>query len=158
MSRLQAIQLGTSDASATGADDRREDFVERRTRPTPRFSRYTLWGGRRRDLRREGEGDSSFVDQYSVRVWVLVGWVALMNSADSFFTLLHLQDGGIEVNPFAAWMLTAGRTGFVVIKSVLITLPLIVLCLHKNFPLARIGLLIAAGTYTLLCGYHIWLL
>lgn len=157
MSRLHVIEPGTR-VSAAAPEDRRAPVIERRKRPTPRFSRYSLWGGRRRKLRRTGEGDGTFVDQYSNRVWGLVAWVALMNSADSFFTLLHLQDGGIEVNPFAAWMLTAGRTGFVVIKSVLITVPLIVLCLHKNFPLARVGLMIAAGTYTLLCAYHIWLL
>jgi hypothetical protein len=131
---------------------------DRRKRPTPRFSRYAWFGGRRRKARRGGEGPNSFVDHYSLTVWGLLLWVALMNAADSFFTLLHLQNGAIEINPFAVWMLSTGRLGFVAIKSILITVPLVVLCLHKNFLLARVGLIIAAGTYTLLCAYHIWLL
>lgn len=145
-------------APARSGERRDGQEVDRRRGPTPRFSRFSLAGGRRRGGRRQGEADGAFVDQYSGWVWLALGWIALMNAGDSFFTLLHLQDGGVEVNPFAAWMLTTGRTGFVLLKSLLITLPLVVLCVHKNYPLARLGLLIAAGTYTLLCGYHIWLL
>ncbi|HVS17545.1 MAG TPA: DUF5658 family protein [Planctomycetota bacterium] len=131
---------------------------DRRRLPTPRLSRFSFLGGRRRRARRGGEGRNSFVDRYDLSVWALLLWVALMNAADCFFTLLHLQNGAVEVNPFAVWMLSTGRLGFVALKSVLITLPLVVLCLHKNFALARVGLGLAAGTYTLLCAYHIWLL
>lgn len=131
---------------------------DRRARPTPRWSRYTLLGGRRRGGRRRGESEGSFVDQYSVRMWLLLVWVALMNAGDSFFTLLHLQDGGIELNPVAEAMLQTGRAGFVGLKSFLITVPLAVLCLHKNFPLARMGLWVAAGTYSVLLAYHLSLL
>jgi uncharacterized protein DUF5658 len=131
---------------------------DRRRRPTPRLSRYTLFGGRRKTIRRQEEREGSFVDQYSTRMWLLLAWIGLMNVGDSFFTLLHLQTGGIELNPFAALLLESGRTGFVVFKSLLIGLPLLVLCLHKNFQLARLGLWIAAGSYTVLFLYHLWLL
>jgi len=139
-------------------DPRQRRGPDRRRRPTPRISRYALVGGRRREARRDGEGESVFVDQYSLRLWALLAWIAVMNSADSFFTLVHLQSGGVELNPVAALLLQSGRTGFVVWKSLLITLPLLVLCVHKNFPLARVGLWAAAGTYTMLLGYHVYLL
>jgi hypothetical protein len=159
MSEEQVEQVGEAPLKgpwAAAAADRRGG--DRRRRPTPRLSRYSFWGGRRRRGRRGGEGSHSFVDQYGLLMWGLLGWVALMNACDSFFTLHHLQDGAIELNPVAAWMLTTGRVGFVVLKSVLITLPLVVLCLHKNFPLARVGLAVAAAVYTVLVAYHIWLL
>jgi hypothetical protein len=89
---------------------------------------------------------------------VLLCWVALMNSADSFFTIYHLQFGGIELNPIAAMLLETGRIGFVLGKCLLISLALLVLCLHKNFFLARIGMGTAVATYTMLVGYHLWLL
>jgi hypothetical protein len=145
-------------APAAPADPATYRGPDRRARPTPRWSRYTFLGGRRRGGRRQGESDGSFVDQYSLRMWLLLVWVALMNAGDSFFTLLHLQDGGIELNPVAEMMLQTGRTGFVALKSFLITVPLAVLCLHKNFPLARIGLWVAAGTYSVLLAYHVSLL
>jgi hypothetical protein len=130
---------------------------DRRTRPTPRLSRYTFFGGRRRGPRRGREREGSFVDLYGTRLFALVLWVALMNVADSFFTLVHLQQGGVEANPVAEALLLTGRAPFVLLKSGLIALALLVLCVHKNFQLARIGLWIAAGAYTLLFLYHLFL-
>jgi Domain of unknown function (DUF5658) len=144
------------EAAEEASSERRQ--TDRRRQATPRISRYSFVGGRRRGARRVGEDVHAFVDQYGQRMWALLAWVALMNACDSFFTLLHLQDGAIELNPVAGWMLSTGRVGFVLLKSILITLPLVVLCLHKNFPLARLGLWLAAAVYTALVAYHIWLL
>jgi|SRR5882672_8075284 len=141
--------------AAQGGPWRGED---RRQRATPRLSRYTFFGGRRRGSRRHGEDVGTFVDQYNTGVWAVMMWIALMNAGDSFFTLYHLQSGGIELNPVAALMLGTGRTGFVCLKSLLISVPLIVLCLHKNFPLARLGIWTAAAAYTALLVYHLTLL
>src|SRR5262245_28122856 len=137
------------------------DFVyrgpDRRRSPTPRFSRYTFWGGRRRDFRRGEEREGSFVDVYGRQLLLLVLWIALMNVGDSFFTLVHLQAGGVELNPVANLLLTTGRWNFVFVKSILIGLALIVLAVHKNFHLARLGLWTAAGIYTCLVAYHLLL-
>lgn len=128
---------------------------DRRRAPTARLSRYTFFGGRRARPRRDEEREGSFVDVYGRRLFFVVMWVALMNIGDSFFTLVHLQAGGVELNPVAKLMLTTGRWNFVFMKSILIALALIVLAVHKNFHLARIGLWTAAGTYTCLVAYHL---
>jgi hypothetical protein len=128
---------------------------DRRRQPTPRLSRFSFFGGRRQGPRRGGEGEGSFVDRYGRRLFALVLWVALMNVGDSFFTLVHLQSGGVELNPVARGLLTMGRWNFVFLKSILIALALAVLAVHKNFPLARVGLWASAGTYTCLVGYHL---
>jgi len=133
----------------------RERRRERRQRPTPRFSRFSLTGGRRRGSRRGSEGEGAFVDLYGTKLWLLIFWIAAMNVADSYFTLVHLQAGGIEVNPVADKMLLTGRTGFVLLKSGLIATALVVLCLHKNFWIAKVGLWGSAGVYTLLVLYHL---
>lgn len=130
---------------------------DRRSERTPRFSRYTFFGGRRRRARREHELEGSFVDLYGQRLWALAMWTALMNTGDCFFTLVHLQAGGTEVNPIAAALLGTGRLGFVVWKSLLIGIALLVLVQHKNFTLARFGLWTACGGYTLLFLYHLLL-
>lgn len=139
-------------------DTLRSRGLDRRSKPTGRISRYSFFGGRRKSIRREEERVGAFVDLYDVRaLWILL-WVAAMNAADSFFTIYHLQVGGIELNPVAAAMLDTGRIGFVLVKGVLISLALLVLCIHQNFFLARIGLGVAVCVYTALVGYHIWLL
>lgn len=142
--------------SATGDSvERIRRGPDRRKGPTPRFSRYTFFGGRRKDSRRPDESEGSYVDRYRTLVVLAVGWIALMNIGDSFFTLWHLQSGGIELNPVAAALLTTGRFGFVFWKSLLIAVSLVVLVLHKNFWMARLGLWISAGGYTLLNVYHL---
>lgn len=128
---------------------------DRRRASTPRLSRFSFWGGRRRSARRAEEQHASFVDLYGTRLWLMVLWVALMNIADSFFTLVHLQNGGIEANPVAAALLETGRSGFVLWKCGLISLALVVLTVHKNFRIARAGLQLSAVVYTALCVYHL---
>jgi hypothetical protein len=128
---------------------------DRRARATPRLSRFSFGNGRRRGARRGDEVEGSFVDLYSSGMLAAVLWVALMNAADSFFTIVHLQSGGQEVNPIAGALLVTGRAQFVLIKSAIISVALLVLCLHKNFHLARLGLWVAAVAYTCLLAYHL---
>jgi len=137
--------------------ERRESCgqMDRRRHPTPRLSRYSLLGGRRCLERREVEAQTAFVDRYGSPLLLLLLWIALMNVADSFFTLLHLQRGGVELNPIADLLLMSGRRSFVTWKAVLIGLALLVLCVHKNFYLARLGLWLSALTYTSLVVYHL---
>jgi hypothetical protein len=139
------------------SEGRRRLVPDRRSRPTPRLSRYSLYGGRRRDPQRSEEREGSFVDVYSSTVLFWVLWIALMNVGDSFFTLVHLQAGGVEVNPVAAALLRTGRFGFVFSKAVLISCALVVLTLHKNFQLARFGLWLSTVAYTALVIYHLTL-
>src|SRR5262245_995596 len=146
-----------SESSAQGTPEQVHRGPDRRASPTPRFSRYSLWGGRGRAPRPREELEGSFVDIYGRKLILLILWVALMNIGDSFFTLVHLQAGGVELNPVAKLLLTAGRWNFVFVKSILIGLALVVLAIHKNFHLARIGLWTAAGTYTCLVVYHLLL-
>ncbi len=130
---------------------------DRRARQTPRFSRYTFSGGRRQSFRRDGEGVEAYVDLYPTKLLWLLVWIAVMNLLDSFFTLVHLQAGGIELNPFAAMLLETGRVGFVLWKAVLIGGAILVLCIHKNYVVAKAGLVLAAAAYTILVGYHLTL-
>jgi Domain of unknown function (DUF5658) len=143
------------DLSRAGRDSAGRQRFDRRQRPTPRFSAFALLGGRRRQARRSTERSGSFVDLYSRRLWALLLWVAAMNLADSYFTLVHLQAGGVELNPVADALLRTGRIGFVLSKSVLIGVALVVLCVHKNFLMARLGLFLSAAIYTALVAYHL---
>ena len=140
------------------SDSNRRNPGDRRRSSTPRISRYSLFGGRRMTPRREEEREGAFVDRYDWPLVAVLAWVAIANVADSFFTLHHLQAGGIELNPIAEELLRAGHFGFVSIKCALISLALMVLLLHKNFAAARFGIWIAGVAYTLLFAYHLILL
>ena len=141
----------------TAAELGRRRQTDRRNAPTPRISRYSLLGGRRKRIQRREELEGSFIDMYSTAMLCWVLWVSLMNLGDSFFTLVHLQAGGVEVNPVADALLKTGRFGFVFAKGTLIGVALLVLTLHKNFWLARTGLWISTAAYTALVIYHLTL-
>ena len=78
--------------------DRRN--TDRRERPTPRLSRYSFFGGRRRGPRRAHEVQGAFVDLYEPRLLLLVLWTALLNLFDTFFTIVHLQQAGSSSTPW----------------------------------------------------------
>jgi len=140
------------------SDSERRGRIDRRRSSTPRISRYSLTGGRRRDVRRGAEREGTFVDLYDWPLLGVLAWIAVANVADSFFTLHHLQAGGVELNPIAEQLLRTGHLGFVSIKCGLISLALLVLLMHKNFAAARLGIWIAGVAYTLLFAYHLLLL
>lgn len=150
---MQGITAPKTQTAAAGG----YDGPDRRTRPTPRLSRYSFLGGKRLAVGAEVR-EGSYVDIYGTWLFATIAWVSLMNVADSFFTLYHLQAGGIELNPIAQGLLNLGRLEFVLWKTVMISLALIVLCVHKNFVLARWGLVAATATYTALFGWHLYLL
>ena len=93
---------------------------DRRHRPTPMFSRYTFFGGRRQQARREHEREGSFVDLHGTRVFLVVMAIVVLNLADAWFTLLFLSYGGQELNPFvqAVLDLSDHHWPFLVFKTI----------------------------------------
>ena len=135
--------------------ERRGD--DRRRRPTPALSRYSLLGGRRAGDRREDGVAPHYVDRYEPLLAAALVAIAALCAFDAVFTLLYIQRGGSEANPLMAAVIDWGPRPFLVVKCVVTNAGLIVLCLHKNFRYVKqvIGALL--GIYTLLLGYHLWL-
>lgn len=122
------------------------------------LSRYAILGGRRRAGRRQGENEGSFVDQHGAWLFLAASAVVLLNVLDAFFTILFLSHGGRELNPLVDAVLQMGLGWFLALKSVGIGICVAVLTLAKNFRAARIGLHIVLSGYTLLLGWHLYLL
>ncbi|MBI3820355.1 MAG: hypothetical protein HY286_16820 [Planctomycetes bacterium] len=124
--------------------------VERRSRPTPMLSKYSLWGGRRQS--RQGD---TYTDLYGTRAFVAMLLITILNVLDAFFTLVYLQRGGSEANPIADWLIQLGPATFIFCKTFIMGGALAILCLHKNFSRARFGVLLGASLYVLLTVYHL---
>ncbi len=133
---------------------------DRRRRPTPMFSRYVLWGGRRRDVRRADEREGAFVDVHGPRLFALVLAILALNLLDAWFTLVFLSHGGKELNPMVQMVLDLGGhpLPFLFLKTFGIGVLCAYLTLAKNFRSARIGLWIVFGGYSVLLGWHLYLL
>jgi hypothetical protein len=131
----------------------RRSGADRRQRPT-RALPIGAGHGRRRSGRRQGESRRAYVDTFSASDVALLLGIFLLNIFDALFTLLWLQRGGEEANPLMAYLLDMGEGAFVFQKCIVVGVWLIVLLVHKNFRLARIGLYSLAGVYSLVIVGH----
>jgi hypothetical protein len=138
-------------------DADRRGLSDRRHRPTPFWSAF-LGPRRRHGGRRHGETDRTYVDRFTRQDIVLVVAILVLNVLDALFTLVWLQRGGSEGNPIMAWILELGNSAFLIQKTFVVGLWLMLLVVHKNFRLARVGLWALAIVYSLLVLYHVALI
>ena len=124
------------------------------------LSRYSLFGGRRRAMRREDERHGAFVDVYGTRLFVLILAIVALNLLDAWFTLLFLAHGGQELNPLVQFVLdlSSHPWPFLLCKTLGIGIACSFLTLTKNFRAARLGLWIVFAGYCALLAWHLWLL
>jgi len=133
----------------------RRDRTDRRHRKTPLFSRYTWFRGRRRGARRDGEYRGIYVDRYDGRVVALFVAILVLNVLDAYFTLAFIQQGGKEANPVAQAFLDLGELPFLLVKSAVIGLCLLVLVVHQTFYSVPRILTAIFAFYGLLLLYHL---
>ena len=109
--------------------------IERRLLADRRQEPTTIWnsiylGGRRRQVRRDGERRQLyFVDQFhwSILLWILL--LLVFSFADGLITLELIDAGCVEVNPVMRLSLSHGPECFLTVKYLLtaIGLPILVL-------------------------------
>jgi len=132
--------------------DRREQR-DRRLAPTRGWD--SLLGFRRRHRgRRDGERDNIYVDRYTHQDVALMLGIFVLNILDAFFTLRWLEMGGGEGNPLMDMLIQTNVQIFLLQKCVVVGLWLVVLVIHKNFRIARVGLWAAFILYTGILFYH----
>jgi len=139
-------------------DPKRRTVPDRRNKPTPILSKYTL-RGRRRDVRRdEDRRRHIYVDQYSLRFFLLLMAILLLGTADAFLTLHHVHvNNAEELNPIMDFFLGIGPKIFFNVKYILTALCLTVLCLHKNLPIVKYLLGVVFLIYFVIVLNHLYL-
>jgi hypothetical protein len=113
------------------------------------FSWRTVFFGfcrsRRRDARRDSEGEPVFIDWHHPWLFVLATGIMLMSGLDAFFTLQLLDRGAIEINPVMAMMIGQGTLVFATSKMMLTgvcVLALVFLSRSKFMNRIRTGLIL----------------
>jgi hypothetical protein len=122
------------------------------------FSRYTLFGGRRKGPRRQGDPTAVYVDQLGTGIFVILVLTFFFHCLDAFFTLLHLSDGGRELNPVMDYYIRIGPGAFLTVKLGLSALGLCFLGIHKNFPLVKKGIILLFLLYAGVVAYQVFLM
>ena len=149
----QKSDLGWEDESQA-----RRTVPDRRTKPTPILSRYSL-GGKRRAVRRDEDRKRHiYVDQYSLRFFILLLAILLLGTAYAFLTLYHVHvNNAEELNPIMDFFLGVGPEVFFNVKYILTALCLTVLCLHKNLPIVKYLLGVVFLIYFVIVLNHLYL-
>ena len=135
----------------------RRKSSDRRHRPTPLFSRYSLLGGRRRARRRTDDPRAYYVDRLGGLTWFLLLSVFLFQILDAHLTLTQLSRGGVEVNPIMSYLIQRGATLFVAVKLSVAAIGLLFLGIHKNYPLAKPGLAFLFTLFLIVIGWQCYL-
>lgn len=150
--------FGKSDLGPKDCSPSRRTVPDRRMQPTPILSRYTL-GGKRKAVRREEDRRRHiYVDQYSLRFFILLMAILLLGLADAFLTLHHVNvNNAEELNPIMNFFLGMSPKIFFNVKYILTGLCLIVLCLHKNLPIVKYLLGVVFLIYLVIVLNHLYL-
>ena len=135
------------------------DTPERRRQLDRRAHPTTFWSalrvrGRRKGFRRAGKAYQAYVDCPPPRAVVLLFFVLGASVLDALCTLLFIQSGGDEANPFMSLVLSHGPTHFVGIKMALTGIGAWLLVAHQYFPMAYRGLHVLAGGYMAILLIH----
>ncbi len=117
-----------------GKSDRRV-LQDRRKQPTPGLSRFSLWGRRSIFRREEDKKRGGYVDRYDSGLLFILILVVGLNVLDALLTMMILDDGGWEFNPVVCSVIQLYGDRFWVWKFVIVSVPLILLCLHSKFKL-----------------------
>ena len=136
----------------------RRDDGDRRRRPTPMFSRFTL-RGRRTRIRRDTDAlQGRYIDRTTGRHLVLILALMVFITLDAMSTLYILDHGGNEVNPLMESALQRGVSWFLLVKLGPLPVAFLLLSIHRYFSWVRWALVALVLIYGSLAMYHVSLL
>ena len=140
----------------TGEKLERRRIKDRRKQPTPAWNFYTFFG-RRRALRRKTDQEKrGSVDRYNPTLLFFLLLILGLNILDSFFTMMIMDLGGMELNPIVRFFMKIHGDKFWIWKFVIVACCLVILCLHRGFKLIRTIVILISAVYLLIVLYQIF--
>lgn len=131
---------------------------DRRQRPTPVLSRFILRGRRRSFRRKEDQERGGYVDRYDSGLLFPIVLIAGLNILDALLTMMILEDGGLEMNPIVHSVIQIYGDRFWIWKFAMVSVSLILLCLHNKFRFAIPAMLGASAIYVTVVLFQIFLI
>jgi len=151
------IAMSIKSNALLGKTERRS-FRDRRSQPTPLLSRYTLWGRRKTLRRKEDQERGGYVDRYDASLLFFIVLIVGLNVLDSLFTMIILDCGGWEINPIVRSAIEVCGDQFWVWKFMIVSVNLILLCLHSRFRYVNRIILYISILYLGIIFYQVFLM
>jgi len=129
-------------------DDRRI-IDDRRKQSTPFLSKQTIFGGRRRTIRREEDkGRHIFLDKYGLLLFITLLLLLLLSITDAYLTLTLVKAyNATELNPVMAFYLEYGSVTFFLEKFLFTSVAVFIFCVFNHFAVVKISLALAIIIY-----------
>jgi len=99
-----------------------------------------------------------YVDRYGAALLFLLVLIVGLNVLDALLTMMILEDGGCEVNPVVRSVIQLYGDGFWVWKFGIVSVPLILLCLHSKFRMILTIILGISVLITTVVSYQVYLI
>ena len=134
------------------------ELHDRRKQPTPGLSQFSFFG-RRRAFRREADRlQGGYIDRYSPGLFILLVLILGLNILDASLTIMILDHGGWEINPFVRSAIELFGERFWAWKFMIVSIALILLCIHSKFRPIKTIIVTTGFIYASVVLYEIFLL
>jgi Domain of unknown function (DUF5658) len=152
------VEFHVPQGSQQPMKNERSPYPAWRKKPTPGLSRYIFFGRRKGFRRRTDQQKGGYVDRYSLSLFIILMAILFLNFADANFTMVILDHGGEELNPVVGSAIEAFGTKYWIWKFCIVSLSLILLCIHSKFKRVE-GIILAVGSiYFLVVIYQLLLI
>ncbi len=135
----------------------RRSLIDRRKKPTPRWSWFTFFGRRRTFRRKTDREKGRYVDRYSYILFFLLVLILGLNILDSLFTMMIIDLGGQEVNPLVRAFIELHGDMFWIWRFVIASVALVLLYLHRGFIMVRRMIIAIGSIYVVIIIYQMYL-
>ena len=131
---------------------------DRREQPTPALSRFAVKGQRTSFRRKVDQQRGGYVDRYGSGLFFLIVLIVGLNVMDALLTMMILEDGGWEMNPIVRSVIQVYGDKFWIWKFAIVSVPLVLLCLHSKFRSATAVILGVGVVYVAAILFQIFLM
>ncbi len=136
----------------------RRILEDRRKQPTLALSRFVVNGQRRSFRRKVDRRRGGYVDRYGSGLFFLIVLIVGLNVMDAFLTMMILEDGGWEMNPIVRSVIQVYGDKFWIWKFAVVSVPMVLLCLHSKFRSATAVILGVGVVYVAAILFQIFLM
>jgi hypothetical protein len=135
----------------------RRSPMDRRKKPTPRWSWFTFFGRRRTFRRKTDRKKGGYVDRYSYILFFLLVLILGLNILDSLFTMMIIDLGDQESNPLLRSFIELHGDMFWIWRLVIASIALVLLYLHRGFIMVRRMIIAICSIYIVIVVYQMYL-
>ncbi len=141
-----------------GEEKDRRVLIDRRRKPTSRWSWYNFFGRRTTFRRKSDQEKGGYVDRYSHILFFLLVLILGLNILDSLFTMMIIDLGGQEFNPLVRAFIELHGDMFWIWRFAIASIALTLLYLHRGFVFVRRVIIAIGLVYIVIVSYQMYLI